>query len=233
MGATNKVFHLYFCIFCAVFTVSGPLKWPQNLASLELVFNKLGLLWQPHWLCVLYWTFTANFTPPHTLQYEISCWHIPCWWPAYQHQNTTYAGLTGLCCFFQKGDQIHVPTQIKFPLLPPPAKSHSELSWKLESPHHIILHRIKSHCVKSNRTVLQCIAVGGRIFPYQWLCHMNPKRIVSLAVYWDGYRITSGLKMHIPTENQSGPAMSLSSHDWCFLLYLAVSWYAKFGPMKR
>ena len=38
----------YFCIFSA---------------GLKLVFNKLGALWQPHWLCVLYWTFTAKFTP--------------------------------------------------------------------------------------------------------------------------------------------------------------------------
>ena len=67
--------------------VLGALKWAQNLAGLKLVFNKLGVLWQPHWLCALYWIFTAKFTPPHTLQYEISCWHIPCWSPAYQHQT--------------------------------------------------------------------------------------------------------------------------------------------------
>ena len=31
-----------------------------------------GVQWQPHWLFVLYWTFTASFTPSHTLQYEFS-----------------------------------------------------------------------------------------------------------------------------------------------------------------
>ena len=69
--------------------VSVALKLPQNLEVLKLVFNKFGVLWQPHWLCVLFWTFTANFTPPHT-QYEISCWHIPCWSPA----MLVYAGFS-------------------------------------------------------------------------------------------------------------------------------------------
>ena len=58
--------------------VSGALKWAQNLAGLKLVFSKLAVLWQPHWLCVLYRTFTADFTPPHTLQYEVSWRHSPC-----------------------------------------------------------------------------------------------------------------------------------------------------------
>ena len=124
IGATNKVLHLYFCIFVQYLQfVSGALKWPQNLAGLKLVFNKLGVLWWHHWLCVLYWTFTANLTPPHTLQYEISCWHIPCWWPAYQHPNTTYAGRAGhqLCCsmlFFSSRARSEPPPQ--------PPKSHSQ-----------------------------------------------------------------------------------------------------------
>ena len=111
MGATNKVLHVYFCIFSAVFTVCfGALKWAQNLAGLKLVFNKLGVLWQPHWLCVQYWIFTANFTPPHTAIWNKLLTHsmlvhgmlitsIPA--SAYQHQNTTYAGLAAhqLCWF--------------------------------------------------------------------------------------------------------------------------------------
>ena len=96
----SKVLPLYFCIFSAVFTVCFGCPQMTPNAGLNLVFNKLCALWQPHWLCVLYWTFTANFTPPHALQYEISCRHIPCWWPAYQHQNTKYAGLAGyLLCW--------------------------------------------------------------------------------------------------------------------------------------
>ena len=92
--------------------VSGALKWPQNLAGLKLVFNKLGLLWRHHWLCVLYWAFTANFTPPHT-QYGISCRHIPCWWPASHHQHTSsktqhklvllVSSYAGLCLVFPQG----------------------------------------------------------------------------------------------------------------------------------
>ena len=79
------------CIYIFVYLVQylqfvlDALKWPKNLAGLKLVFNKLGVLWQPHWLCVLYWAFTANFTPPHTLQCEISCRHTPCWFQTYQH----------------------------------------------------------------------------------------------------------------------------------------------------
>ena len=82
--------------------VSGALKWAHNLAGLKLVFNKLGVLWEAHWLCALYWVFTAIFTPLHTLQYEIICWHqhtstsMGCWSPAYQHQNTTYAYMSML-----------------------------------------------------------------------------------------------------------------------------------------
>ena len=38
----------------------------ENLAGLKLVFNKLGVLWQLHWL---FWAFTASFTPLHTLVY--------------------------------------------------------------------------------------------------------------------------------------------------------------------
>ena len=90
------------------FIVQFVFKWAQNLAGLKLVFNKFGVLWQPHWLCARYWIFTAKLTPPHTLQNEISCCNIPCWSPAYQHQNTTYAGLAGhkLCwsmLFFPAG----------------------------------------------------------------------------------------------------------------------------------
>ena len=80
--------------------VSGAIKWPQNLAGLKLVFNKVGVQWQPHWLCVLYWALTANFTLLYTLQYETSCRLIPCWWPARpapKQHKTTYA------VFFQQG----------------------------------------------------------------------------------------------------------------------------------
>ena len=77
---------------CYLQFVSGALKWPQNLAGWKLVFNKLGVLWQPRWLCVLHWAFAANFNRPHTLQYEKSCWHVPCWSPSipsptYHHQH--------------------------------------------------------------------------------------------------------------------------------------------------
>ena len=56
---------------------------PSNDPKILQVWSVRSInLWQPHRLCVLYWTFTANFTPPHTLQYEISCWHIPFCWAA-------------------------------------------------------------------------------------------------------------------------------------------------------
>ena len=82
------------CIYMFVYLVqylqfvSGALKWPQNLAGLKLVFSKLGVLW--------HLTDSVSVLSFHSqLQYEISCRHIPCWSPAYQHQNTIHAGFVG------------------------------------------------------------------------------------------------------------------------------------------
>ena len=43
--------------------------------------------YQHHMLVLVRWSpasqaFKANFTPPHTRQYEIGCRHIPCWSPS-------------------------------------------------------------------------------------------------------------------------------------------------------
>ena len=95
--------------------VSSALKWHQNLAGLKLVFNKLGVLWTPHWLCVLYWAFTGNFTPPYTQQYEISYRHIPS--PAYQHHNMVH-NICGSCWFFPAG-QLAAVSVIPLMSFPP------------------------------------------------------------------------------------------------------------------
>ena len=67
-GSKKTKCSLYIFVYLVQYLqfVSGTLKWPQNLAVLKLVFNNLGVLWRHHWFCVLYWPFTANFTPPHT-----------------------------------------------------------------------------------------------------------------------------------------------------------------------
>ena len=84
--------------------VSGALKWAQNLAGLKLVSNKLGVVWQPHWLSALYWIFTAKFTPPHTLQYEISCWHTE---TGHQHTSTKTQHMLVYAGFSSRGVSGH------------------------------------------------------------------------------------------------------------------------------
>ena len=84
-GATNKALHFYFCIFSAVFTVCS--RCPQ-MTQKSFRFETWCTVTTSLSLCpVFIWTFTANFTPSHTLQYEISCWHLPWWSPASPHQH--------------------------------------------------------------------------------------------------------------------------------------------------
>ena len=73
------------CIYIFVYLmqylqfVLSALKWAQNLAGLKLVINKLGVLWQPHWLCALYWSghamlVTSRPAPKHNICW--SCWSV-------------------------------------------------------------------------------------------------------------------------------------------------------------
>ena len=81
----TKCWHYIFVYFVQYLQfVLDALKWPQNGAGLKFVFIKLGVLWQPHWLLspVLDFHNQLHSSLYSYMQYEISCWHMLCWWPA-------------------------------------------------------------------------------------------------------------------------------------------------------